>query len=219
MPSSNSTLYQVSVCGLFFGYKDNELKLLVRMDEDERIYFPEQDLQADGSLQEAVRDMADTLLLRDDYYTRQIGADDPEEDYEGTHRLNVMYYVLTQWDNLKTEETDEQPYQWIALKGANLTEEQKNLVEKALKRIRRKIGISPIAFHMLPGLFTLSQLQHLYELILDSPVDKRNFRKRVCEMNYIQQTEMIDKSSSKRGAHLYAFNRDMFRRSRIVFKL
>lgn len=221
MPSSNSTLYQVSVCCLFFGYKDNELKLLVRdADNSGRYCFPEARLHGDNSLYGTACGIAGRLLKTNDYYIKQIKAGDPKasEDHEG-FQLNVSYYVLTLCDDLITEDEEPDSYYWISLNQANLSGEQKMQVETALKRIRRKIGIRPIAFYLLPKLFTLSQLQHLYELILNIPVDKRNFRKRICEMNYIQQTELIDKSSSKRGAHLYAFNTEMFRKSKIVFKL
>lgn len=221
MPSSNSILYQVSVCCLFFGYKDNELKILVRnADLDGKLIFPEETLQAGQSLYGTACGIAGRILKRNNYYIKQIGAGDPQtgQDTE-VPNLTVTYYVLTQCDNVMTEQEETDSYTWISLKGAHLSGEQKMLVETALKRIRRKIGIQPIAFYLLPGLFTLSQLQHLYELILNAPVDKRNFRKRVCEMNYIQQTELIDKTSSKRGAHLYAFNSELFRKSRIIFKL
>lgn len=221
MPSSNSNLYQVSVCCLFFGYKDNELKLLVRnADSSGKLLFPEKKLQTGHSLYETACGMAGHLLERNDYYIKQIGAGDSEMSAENEEpSLIVTYYVLTQCDNLNAENSKADDYYWISLNEANLNDEQKMLVETTLKRVRRKIGTQPVAFYLLPALFTLSQLQHLYELILNAPVDKRNFRKRVCEMNYIQQTELIDKTSSKRGAHLYSFNAELFRKSRIIFKL
>lgn len=59
---------------------------------------------------------------------------------------------------------------------------------------------------MLPELFTLPQLQSLYEAIYGEVMDKRNFRKRIAEMGFIEKTEMKDKTGSKRGAFLYKFN-------------
>ena len=55
-------------------------------------------------------------------------------------------------------------------------------------------------------LFTLTQLQRLYEAVIGEEVDKRNFRKRIKEMDFIEKTNLIDKKSSKRGAALYRFN-------------
>ena len=61
-------------------------------------------------------------------------------------------------------------------------------------------------------LFTLSQLQSLYEAIYGEPMDKRNFRKRVAEMDFIEKTDKIDKLGSKRGAALYKFNGKAYRK-------
>lgn len=219
MPSSISTLYQVSVCCLFFGYKDNELKLLVQNGNGGKFCFPQKPLQPEATLYGTACAVADSLLQKNDYYIKQIGASDVSDPLQEVPKLTIMYYVLTQCDNLQQGISGTDSFHWVTLSETNLSGEQKMQVETALKRIRRKISIRPIAFYLLPKLFTLSQLQHLYELILNSPVDKRNFRKRVCEMYYIQQTELIDKTSSKRGAHLYTFNPELYRKSRIIFKL
>jgi len=91
-------------------------------------------------------------------------------------------------------------------------------VQKALKLMKQKISTEPVAFRLLPPLFTLTQLQRLYETILDTELDKRNFRKRVKEFSYIEKTELIDKTSSKRGAYLYRFNQRHYQEEQ-TFKL
>lgn len=76
-----------------------------------------------------------------------------------------------------------------------------------------KTTTEPIGFNLLPQLFTLSQLQSLYEAIYGENIDKRNFRKRIAEMDYIEKTDKIDKTSSKRGAALYKFNEKAYRKA------
>ena len=56
------------------------------------------------------------------------------------------------------------------------------------------------------------KLQSLYEAIYGEAMDKRNFRKRVAEMDYIEKTDKIDKLGSKRGAALYKFNSRAYRK-------
>ena len=80
------------------------------------------------------------------------------------------------------------------------------MVKKTLELIRAKCSHEPIGFNLLPAMFTLTQLQSLYETILGEPLDKRNFRKRVAETHCIEKTEYIDKTGSRRGASLYRFN-------------
>jgi len=50
----------------------------------------------------------------------------------------------------------------------------------------------------------------LYETILGEEIDKRNFRKRVAELNSIVATDQIDKTNSRRGARMYRFDREIF---------
>lgn len=76
--------------------------------------------------------------------------------------------------------------------------------------MKEKIRTEPIGFRLLPNLFTLTQLQRLYEAVNGEELDKRNFRKRIKEMDFIEKTELIDKTSSKRGAYLYRFNRRVY---------
>jgi len=76
--------------------------------------------------------------------------------------------------------------------------------------MQQKIRTEPISFQLLPGLFTLTQLQRLYEAVNGEEVDKRNFRKRIKEMDFIEKTDLIDKSGSKRGAYLYRFNKNAY---------
>ena len=84
------------------------------------------------------------------------------------------------------------------------------MVKKAVTLLRRRINTEPLSFNLLPELFTLTQLQHVYEAILGEEIDKRNFRKRIKSIDFIEKTDKIDKLTSKRGAYLYRFNKDTF---------
>ena len=76
--------------------------------------------------------------------------------------------------------------------------------------MKEQIKTDPVGFNLLPNLFTLTQLQRLYEAVNNEELDKRNFRKRVKEMDFIEKTDLIDKKSSKRGAYLYRFNKKAY---------
>jgi hypothetical protein len=84
------------------------------------------------------------------------------------------------------------------------------MVRQALRRMRLKIKTEPIGFRLLPQLFTLTQLQRLHEAVSGQEIDKRNFRKRIKDMDFIEKTELIDKKTSKRGAALYRFNKKVY---------
>ena len=80
-----------------------------------------------------------------------------------------------------------------------------DMVQKARRMIGETIKNKPIGSNLLPRYFTLSSLQTLYESILGTTIDKRNFRRSISEKDYILATDMIDKDSSRRGATLYRF--------------
>lgn len=61
------------------------------------------------------------------------------------------------------------------------------MISKARELMKHKASHNPIGFNLLPELFTLTQLQNLYEAIYGEPMDKRNFRKRVAEMDFIEK--------------------------------
>ena len=88
--------------------------------------------------------------------------------------------------------------------------DHRKMVLKARRMMQEKISHEPIGFNLLPELFTLSQLQKVYEAVNGEEVDKRNFRKRIKEMDFIEKTEHIDKLTSKRGAYLYRFNKKAY---------
>lgn len=80
------------------------------------------------------------------------------------------------------------------------------ILSLALTRLKDKIRYQPIGFNLLPEKFTLTQLQNLYEIILDTDFDKRNFRKKILKMEILIPTEDFQIGVSHRAARLYKFN-------------
>lgn len=79
------------------------------------------------------------------------------------------------------------------------------IVDYAILRLRAKIGYTTIAFHLLPRSFSISELQLVYESILDRPLDKRNFRRRIQSEDILEPTAHSRRDGSHRPARLYRF--------------
>jgi 8-oxo-dGTP diphosphatase len=77
------------------------------------------------------------------------------------------------------------------------------IVDYALLQLRAKLGYTTIAFHLLPPNFTLSELQAVYEAVLNREVDKRNFRRRILATGVIEGTGEYRREGSHRPARLY----------------
>ena len=82
----------------------------------------------------------------------------------------------------------------------------------AQQRLRGKVRYQPIGFELLPERFTLRQLQHVYEVILDRELDKRNFRKKVLAMGIVKETDEIEQDVAHRAARLYRFDKRTYDR-------
>jgi 8-oxo-dGTP diphosphatase len=81
----------------------------------------------------------------------------------------------------------------------------KMIADYALFRLRAKLGYTTIAFHLLPPSFSLSELQNIYEAVLDREVDKRNFRRRIHAAGVLEGTGDTRREGSHRPARLYRF--------------
>lgn len=104
---------------------------------------------------------------------------------------------------------------WVPVaEVAELAFDHNIILQEALKAMRSKLLHEPIAFELLPEKFTLSQLQKVYEIILDTTFDKRNFRKKVARMKYMVPLDEKQKDVSHKPARLYMFSRDIYERTR-----
>ncbi|MCM1373373.1 MAG: NUDIX hydrolase [Bacteroides sp.] len=125
----------------------------------------------------------------------------------GGRVISVAYYALLNKEHYNHTLLNKFDCQWVDIDNVPvLYFDHMKMLKKAIMRLQDKIGYTPIAMKLLPKEFTLSQIQKLYESILNEELDKRNFRKRVCDMPYFVKTDKIDKSGSKRGAAIYTFD-------------
>jgi hypothetical protein len=84
------------------------------------------------------------------------------------------------------------------------------ILEVALARLKAKVRYQPIGFELLPPKFTLSQLQHLYEVVLARPLDKRNFRKKIHAMSLLIQLDATEREVAHRAARFYRFDEQKY---------
>ncbi len=81
-----------------------------------------------------------------------------------------------------------------------------NIFKLALQRLRSKILYFPVGFELLDDLFTMTELHELYECILNSTIDRRNFRRKILDSEYIINTGTKREGLRNRAPDLYKFN-------------
>ena len=128
--------------------------------------------------------------------------------------VSVAYYALVKLsDHTVQAATDARDAAWFAVHDVpSLAFDHADVLQLAVDRLRGKLRYQPIGFELLPRKFTLSQLQHLYELVLERELDKRNFRKRVLAMDLLIETDEVQQDVAHRAARLYRFDERKYRR-------
>ncbi len=86
------------------------------------------------------------------------------------------------------------------------------IIARAHERLRAKVRYAPVGFELLPPRFSLTQLQRLYEIILGTELDKRNFRKKILAMDLLVETDELEQGVRHRAARLYRFDRRKYDR-------
>jgi len=119
--------------------------------------------------------------------------------------ISVAYYALVPSERLRLRtNNNSEGVGWFALDELpELAFDHADMVAVAHQRLAAKLAYSTIAFQFMPEKFTLSDLQTVYEIILNQRLDKRNFRKRVLALDQIQQTQEVRRNGSHRPARLY----------------
>ena len=202
----------LSVDCIIFGFDNSKLKVLIgrrQMDPGRgewSLYGGF--VAASESIEEcAARTLFELTGLRN-LYMRQVGAFGQVDRDPGERVISIAYYALINVKDYDEKLLKDHGVEWVDIQALpQLYSDHNEMIRKALKLMRQKVRTEPVGFRLLPSLFTLTQLQRLYETVTGEELDKRNFRKRVKDMDFIEKTELIDKTGSKRGAFLYRFNK------------
>jgi 8-oxo-dGTP diphosphatase len=122
----------------------------------------------------------------------------------------VAYLALVAWDKLSAaERADTADAWWSPIRGAeNLAYDHDDILHMAIKRLRSRATYTTLIKKLMPQEFTLTELEHTYETLLKSPLDKRNFRKKILKLGIITQLPHKRKSGAFRPAQLYKFSSD-----------
>lgn len=205
----------VSVDCLVFGFEDGQLRLLIgkrQMDPGRgqwSLYGGF--VREDESIDDAATRTLETLTGLTNIYMKQVGAFGRVDRDPGERVISIAYYALINVADYDRSLMRRHGVEWSDMKQLpTLYGDHQQMVKAALSQMKRQIRTEPISFNLLPPLFTLTQLQRLYEAINGEELDKRNFRKKVKDMDFIEKTDLIDKLTSKRGAALYRFNRSVY---------
>jgi 8-oxo-dGTP diphosphatase len=205
---SKATHILVAVDCIIFGFDGNELKLLLikRGFEPEKFKWSLMGgfIEPTENLDQAANKVLKKLTGIDGVYLEQLYAfSNPNRD-PIKRTISVAYFALIDIHKYETQISNDFNAKWFSFHDIpDLIFDHHEMVEMAKKHLRYKAALHPILFELLPGKFTIPQLQCLYEGIYLTQIDKRNFSRKVLSTGLLIKQEEKDKKNSKKGAYFY----------------
>ena len=165
------------------------------------------------SLEDAANRILNRLTGLEDIYLEQVHTyGNPDRDAIG-RVVSVSYYAIIRRDISEEENLNDHHAQWFEIDSLpELIFDHSEMLNRARYQLKIQSILKPIGFKLLPRQFTIPDLQALYEAIFDQEIDPRNFRRRLLSLNILKETGIKDKSSSRKGAFLYEFDKETYDR-------
>lgn len=132
--------------------------------------------------------------------------------------VSVAYFALVPSGKMNLSTTGEySAVEWFSVnKLPGLAYDHKEVISTAFKRLQNKLGYSNIVYALLPKQFALSELQGMYELLLGKKFDKRNFRKKIMQLNLIKLVKTGVNIGRGRPVAVYEFKEQKLKHLKIL---
>jgi 8-oxo-dGTP diphosphatase len=200
-----------------FGYRENELSVLL-LNRKEEPYMggwvlPGAFVRMEERFTDVCSRTLRTKLGMDELYLEQLYSfDEPGRDPRG-RVISISYYALINPTRVQVSGgTMANDVQWFPVrKMPELGLDHRQIFRMALKRLRSKMLYFPVGFELLDEQFTMTELHELYECVLGVSLDRRNFRRKILDSEYILPTGTKREGLQNRHPELYIFNKKLKR--------
>ena len=172
--------------------------------------FPGGFLQMDETVEEcAKRELEEETGLKsasvEQFYTFSAVNRDPRERV-----ITIAHYALVRLSEVKGSD-DAASAQWFAMNEIpSLAFDHEHILRMAVKRLKERICFEPIGFELLSEVFTMTELQNLYEAILEVKFDRRNFYNKMLKLGILSEAEPRPAGASRRTPTKYRFNAEKY---------
>jgi 8-oxo-dGTP diphosphatase len=165
----------------------------------------------DESLEEAAaRELEEETGVTNVYIEQLYTFGQPDRDPR-TRVITVAYFALVPYTDIEHRPGDDaQATAWFPMNALpeKLAFDHAEILDYALTRLRYKLEYTSVGLQLLPDEFTLTDLQHAYEIILGEALDKRNFRRKILSSGILEKTGKKKKDGEGRPAMLYRYRED-----------
>lgn len=227
-PAPDAIIDALSIDCLIFGFKDGRLDiLLIKHGEGiskGRWALPGGWITYGESVDDAALRLLQSLTGISNIYLEQLKAFGDPHRYPTKRVVTVAYFALVNEENYSLiPGFTASDAQWFGINDVPaLPYDHNAILEFGYTHLKHKVRHEPIGFNLLPEKFTLLQLQELYEAILETKLDKSNFRRKLAKMKLLKKCDEKQKHVSHRAAGLYKFDKRIYvtlRKKGIAFEL
>ncbi|MFQ5445739.1 MAG: NUDIX domain-containing protein [Saprospiraceae bacterium] len=218
--SNNFFKSAFSVDNVIFGFDEGDLKVLLikrgaapfkglwALPGD--LVYPNEDLEASAN-----RVLEQLTGLRH-VYLEQVHTFGAVDRHPLGRVITVAYYSLVKISDFAVMPSSfAKKAQWHSVTYAQkskLAFDHNIILNTCFNTLKKQVRTRPVGFELLPPKFTLTELQHLYESILEIEFDKRNFRKKILSMNLLMDLNEVQEGVPHRPAKLYEFDKDKYKK-------
>ncbi len=207
----------LAVDAVVFAYTDGQLHVLLIEQRHGPLAgqraLPGGFVRAGEGLREAVeRELIEETGLRVDYLEQLYTYGDDTQRDPRAQVVTVAYYALVPPDRVASApEGDARDAAWTPIAELPaLAFDHATIIRDAAARLRAKLSYQPIGFELLPERFPFSALEDLYETLLDRPIDRRNFRRKMLSFNVLAEAGPLEKSGPGRPGMAYRFDKTRY---------
>ena len=199
---------------VIFGYDGKELKVLLIERGIEPFKgcwaFPGGFLNMDeDALAGARRELKEETGLEDAFIEQFHTFSEPGRDPRG-RVITIAHYALVKIQEVEGGD-DAAQARWLPIgEVPPLAFDHDRILRMAMSRLKEKIHFEPVGFELLPDVFTMPQLQNLYEAILEVHFDRRNFASKMLKLGILEDTGDRPAGASSRIPVSYRFNKEKY---------
>lgn len=199
---------------VIFGYDGKELKVLLIERGIEPFKgcwaFPGGFLNMDeDALAGARRELKEETGLENAFIEQFHTFSEPGRDPRG-RVITIAHYALVKIQEVEGGD-DAAQARWFPIGEVHpLAFDHDRILRMAMSRLKEKIHFEPVGFELLPDVFTMPQLQNLYEAILEVHFDRRNFASKMLKLGILEDTGDRPAGASSRIPVSYRFNKEKY---------
>lgn len=207
-----------SVDNIIFGFDDGDLKVLLikrgaspfkglwALPGD--LVYPNEDLDT------AAYRVLEELTGLKKVYLEQVHTFGAVDRHPLGRVITIAYFSLVKISDFTLMPSSfAQNVEWHTVDKAlksQLAFDHNDILNTCFNALTHRVRIRPVGFELLPPKFTLTELQHLYESLLQAALDKRNFRKKILSMSLLVDLDELQEGVPHRPAKLYKFDKERY---------